>query len=188
MIFYFLGAGALAFFFIAKNRVAEEIGALVVENSDSWTRFDSLFQKYGAQNGVDWRWLKAICMNESSLGEAESVAIGIANPYDIERSKSYDGKSWGVMQFTLPTARQFDPLATEIKLNNPEYSIKLSGQFFKYLKTRFDSSSPRFLEMVIKSYNQGEGNSKKELAGKIEGYAGEYWARFQRNLARAQKG
>ncbi len=140
---------------------------------DSFTKWDALFSRYG---GDDWSVLKAICMNESSLGRAPSVALGLVDPSNAEASKSTDGKSWGLMQMTLPTARDYDPDVTPAKLNNPEYSIRLAAQFLRSLRRQFSE-----LEFVVKSYNQGAGNSRKEIAGTIDGYAGEYWDRFQRN-------
>ena len=46
----------------------------------------------------------------------------------------------------------------------------------------------RFIEAVVKSYNQGPGNTRKELSGKSEGFADEYWDRYQRNYEKVVKG
>ncbi len=47
-------------------------------SGDQWTRFDALFKKYAAQFRIpQWQWLKAIAINESSLGLARSVAYGM---------------------------------------------------------------------------------------------------------------
>jgi soluble lytic murein transglycosylase-like protein len=154
---------------------------------DPWTRFDGLFQQYGTIYGVDPDVLKAIALNESDLGRAKSVARGLAAPNDIEGSKSSDGKSWGVMQMTLTTARGLDPAATQAMLNNPDYSIRLAAQYVSQLQGMFSSFDPQFLEWVIKSYNQGPGNTKREIANGV-GYADAYWARFQRNLDRVEQG
>lgn len=156
---------------MAKNRVEDELTA----GSDAFTRWDPLFQKYGAAYGVPWPMLKAIAMNESSLGTAPSVARGLAAPNDIEGSKSSDGKSWGLMQLTLPTARDYMDV-TQADLNNPDLSVELAAMFLSDLQRQFDSE-----EYVVKSYNQGAGNSRKELRGQVAGYAGEYWARYERN-------
>lgn len=142
---------------------------------------DSLFKKYAAQYGLDWLMLKAICANESSLGTHPSVVRGMNTPYDVEGSKSSDGKSWGIMQLTIPTAQDFDQSATAVKLNNAEYSVKLAAQFIAWLTLRFKKTDPRFNEWVVKSYNQGAGNTNKEIAGTSKGFAGEYWERYQRN-------
>ena len=186
MLWLLGGVGALLFF--SKNRIVEEVDTVQAESSDSWTKYDALFKSYGARYGVDWLRLKAIAMNESSLGTNSRVARGIEAPDDIEGSKSYDGKSWGLMQVTLSTARGMDPLATEAKLNDPEYSIGLAARYFQSLQRLFSTSDPNYDEWVVKSYNQGPGNSKKERDGKIDGYAQEYWERYLRNYERAKGG
>lgn len=183
MIYWLIG-GVLGALFLTKDKIAETIE----ENMDSWTQYDALFKKYGAKYSVPWEWLKAIALNESSLGSAKSVARGIEMPTDIEGSKSSDGKSWGLMQVTLTTAKELDPTATEVKLNNPEYSIGLGAQYVAKMGKRYSKADTRYLEWTIKSYNQGPGNTDKEKSGKIAGYAGEYWLRFQRNLTRVQGG
>lgn len=153
-----------------------------------WNRFDADFQTYGASWGVDWLWLKAFALNESNLGRDSSVARGMENPTDIDNSKSSDGKSWGLMQVTVTTAQGIDPSASAESLNNPEYSINLAAEYISQLMGMFDSNDPRYVEWVVKSYNQGPGNSRKERDGKISGYAQAYWDRWQRNLTRAQEG
>lgn len=153
----------------ASNKIEDAI----TKSGDDWTRWDALFKKHG---GTDWQVMKAICLNESNLGRYPSVALGLREPSNVEGSKSQDGKSWGLMQMTIPTARDFDATATPTKLNDPEFSIRLAAQFLRTLRRQFDQ-----LEFVVKSYNQGAGNSRKEIAGTSPGYAHEYWARFQRN-------
>lgn len=154
---------------------------------DSWTIYDALFLQYGKRWNVDPQWLKAIALNESNLGKAKSVQVGIQNPKDIENSKSSDGKSWGLMQVTLTTAKEMDSMATHEKLNNIEYSINLGARYVSKLKTYFSTADLRYIEWVIKSYNQGPGNTNKERTGVIKkGYADEYWLRFQNNLKRVR--
>ena len=145
---------------------------------------DAIFKKYAAQYGLDWLMLKSICANESSLGTHPSVVIGLNYPYDIEASKSSDGKSWGIMQVTIPTAQDFDISATPMKLNDPEYSVKIAAQFIAWLSIRYKTTDPRRNEWIVKSYNQGVGNTAKEISGQISGYAGEYWSRYQRNYTK----
>lgn len=168
--------------------VAGKKGNQTMMTQTTFTRFDSLFKHYAEMYGLDWLLLKAIAMNESSLGTHPSVARGLAYPSDIQGSKSDDGKSWGLMQFTLPTARDFDKSATESKLNDAGYSIRLAAQFVKWLYMQFDSIDPRRTEWVIKSYNQGIGNTGKERRGEIKGHAKEYFERFKRNYETAKKG
>jgi membrane-bound lytic murein transglycosylase MltF len=173
----------VALYLLFKNaKTANEQGTMTLEN-DAWTKYDSLFQKYAAINGLDWKDLKAVAMNESSLGAAESVAIGLDDPANVVESASYDKKSWGLMQVTLTTARDLDSSATAQKLNNPEYSISLAARYFARLSKYFSASDARYKEWLIKSYNQGPGNTQKEISGLTSGYANEYWARFQRNRA-----
>lgn len=159
----------------------------VTTNPESFTRFDESFKRFASLFNIDWLVLKAICMNESSLGLHKSVALGLIHPTDIEGSKSDDGKSWGLMQFTIPTARDFDKSVTEEKLNNADYSIRLGAQFVAWLYARFPVTDPRRTEWVIKSYNQGIGNTNKEKNGLIAGYAQEYFERFKRNYKTAKE-
>lgn len=163
-------------------------GSTEIGGTDYFYMFDGLLKKYAAAYGVDFKLMKAIMMNESGInpegGIAKSVLEGLLNPSNIEGSKSSDGKSWGLMQMTLQTARDYDSTATSEKLNNPEYSIKLSAQYIAWVTLRFKSSEPRYTEWVVKSYNQGVGNSLKEKAGTSTGFAQSYWERFQRNYAR----
>lgn len=154
----------------AKNTIED----LQTQADDWFHKWDSLFKNYGGEN---WKILKAIAMNESSLGRHPSVARGIEVPTDVEGSKSDDGKSWGLMQVTIPTGRDFDPACSPILLNNPEYSVRIAARFLRSLQSQFDE-----LEYVVKAYNQGAGNMRKEIAGTGGGYADEYWERFQRNL------
>ncbi len=148
----------------------------------NWNRWDYYFKLSGEKYGVDWQWLKAIAMNESSLGSNKSVEIGLINPKNVAGSTSSDGRSWGLMQMTLSTARAIDPSVTAQKLNIPEYSIEIAAQYVADLKKMFNSNDPRFNEWVCKSFNQGPGNTRKEADGKIQGYAAEYWRRFKNNL------
>lgn len=175
----------LALLGITKGEeAAGAVSDYVEVHLDSWTQYDSLFQKYASIYGVqNWQWLKAIALNESSLGKAASVKRGLENPYDIEGSKSSDGKSWGLMQVTLTTGKWLDPSCTEVKLNDPDYSVKLAADLFAKNQKLFNRFDERWLEWVVKSYNQGSGNTKKEMNGG-PGYANEYWARFNRNMER----
>lgn len=182
MILYLaLGAAALAVL-TQKEKIVDKIDNM----TDAWTRWDAFFQAAGSKYDVDWTWLKAICLNESDLGRAKSVALGLQNPSDIEGSKSSDGKSWGLMQVTLTTAKGLDPLATQQRLNDPGYSIDLAARYIKELKGMFSPADSNRLEWIVKSYNQGPGNTRKEIRGTGGGFADVYWERFQRNLERVE--
>jgi len=133
-------------------------------SGDDFTKFDALFKTYGSQNGVPWGWLKAICMNESSLGTNSRVKAG-----DV----STDGKSWGIMQLTLPTANDYHPGVTIDDLNDPRFSVRVAALFLGDLMRQFSGDQRK----VVMSYNQGAGNTR---AGKE--YAAGYYDRFVRNL------
>ncbi|MCM2278317.1 MAG: transglycosylase SLT domain-containing protein [Oligoflexia bacterium] len=147
---------------------------VIAPTSPVSSRFDDLFEKYGTKYGVPPEWLKAICMNESSLGEHPLVQKGLA---------SEDGKSWGIMQLTLPTARDFEQVGID-ELNNPEISVRIAAKFVKRIMASFEVVDLRYLEWVVKSYNQGVRRTMQERAGQSPGYAHEYWVRFKRNLKR----
>lgn len=150
------------------------------------TNYDNLFKYNAEKYGLDWLLLKRIAIIESNLGRAKSVAHGLRYPNDIESSKSSDGKSWGLMQVTLTTAQWLDPNATVAKLNNPEYSVDLAARYLKYLFNYFPKSDARLVEWVVKSYNQGQGNSAKERDGSGQGYAHGYWAKYQKLTSEVQ--
>ncbi|KYG65265.1 hypothetical protein AZI87_11970 [Bdellovibrio bacteriovorus] len=146
-----------------------------VTNKD-FKRFDPLLKKYASQFGLDFHLMRAICMKESTFGYHPRVARGLAAPSDVEGSKSEDGKSWGVMQVTVPTARDYDTSATAEKLNNPEYCIRIAAQYLAWLSLRFPVTDPRRTEWMIKAYNQGLGNTNKERNGTIsKGFANDYF-------------
>lgn len=152
---------------------------------DEWHFFDSIFNRYGALYDIDPKYLKAIALNESNLGREKSVALGMRDPSNTEGSKSSDGKSWGLMQVTLITARDFDPTATPAKLNDPEYAVNAACQTWNRNLRYFSEADPRWLEWMVKSYNQGAGNSLKETRGETpprKADVQKYWERFLRNL------
>lgn len=191
---YLLLAGLGALLFVKREEVAEvasdvaqEAEVFVATQVSNWTRWDADFKLAARVHNVPWTWLKAIAMNESSLGSAKSVAWGLQFPNDIEKSKSTDGKSWGLMQVTLSTAKGLDASATEAKLNDPKYSINLGAKYIAQMSKRYPTMELRYVEWVIKSYNQGPGNTDKERSGLIsKGYADEYWERFKRNLQKVE--
>lgn len=133
-------------------------------------RFDHLFKKYASRESINWLWLKAIAWNESTIGNNARVLTG---------QVSSDGKSWGIMQLTLPTARQFAPNITIEKLNDPDTSIDIASRLLAWLLVEFKGD----LSKAVKAYNQGIGNTKN---GK--NYADSYFAKFQTHLFQLQKG
>ena len=149
----------------------------ISENVSRDDRFDVLFKRYGNEYGLPWKWLKAIAMNESSLGEAKSVRRGLEEPSDVKGSVSSDGKSWGLMQLTLPTARQFESMVTEVGLNNPEVSVRIAAKYLSWVIRNYYPLTDQ--ESIIRSYNGGVG-FKKTVQGIRD--TPEYYRRFLRNL------
>lgn len=173
---WILSAGILGLAYFFRQPIAS--GAQAAMNSPAFTRWDSVFQKMGRTYGVPWRWIKAVAMNESNLGQAKSVARGLAAPWDAEGSKSSDGLSWGIMQTTLATSRELEgSLVTEAYLNEPENSIRLGT---KYLRKMIDRFGIRDRENVIRSYNGGPGWAKTKMGPT---WTATYYAKFLANLA-----
>jgi membrane-bound lytic murein transglycosylase MltF len=135
-----------------------------------------LFKKYAAQFRISqWHWLKAIAINESSLGLTRSVAYRMKNPADVDRNKSQDGHSWGIMQTTLSTANAMRPGTTAEELNDPDISISTGAKYFAWLWQRYGGN----LKQAVMAYNQGPKHTDR---GKP--YATDYWSKFQKNLDR----
>lgn len=136
--------------------------------------FDSLFIKYGNSYGIEPYILKAIAANESTVGKNSRVAYGIAHPSEIYSSVSTDGKSWGLMQVTLPTAQQFEKNLTEADLNNPDTSVRIAAKYLQWVKKYYGTD----LEFYIRAYNGGPGWKKTNL-GPSATLA--YWNKFLKN-------
>lgn len=124
-----------------------------------WNTYDSLFKKYASEYNLDWKMLKAIAINESSLGQDSRVE---------KREWSSDGKSRGLMQLTVPTANDYE-LVDANGLDNPETSIRIAAKFLHDLTKTFLTNTQK----IVMSYNQGAGNT---LKGKM--YALEYYTRW----------
>lgn len=150
-----LGLSSLIVIFWGRYAMAES----ETKNSDSFFRYDAIFKKYSKIYRVPWRWIKAVAWNESSIGMASSVVKGLNNPNDIEGSKSFDGKSWGIMQVTLTTAREMRPGTTVQDLNNPDISISLGAQYLGKMYAKFGGDR----EKTIRAYNGGPGFEKTVL-------------------------
>lgn len=162
-----IGLGAIAL--MAANKKQEP------KERDPFFEWDSLIRKYADQYKVPFEWVKAVMMTESSLGQAKSVKRGIENPQDIEGSKSSDGKSWGLMQTTIPTARMFEPGVTAVELNEPETSIRLGVKYLAWLISKKGMNE----ELVIRSYNGGPGFLASERGRNMTAL---YYAKFVANL------
>lgn len=126
-----------------------------------FNQYDTKIKAVASKYGVPWQWIKGIALNESLLGELPAVKKG---------EVSSDGKSYGIMQFTFPTAKDMMGRdVTKDELNNNDFSFELAGKYLQKLSKMFNGEEAK----VIKSYNQGPGNTK---AGKT--YADEYYKRF----------
>ena len=148
------GAGFLVYFFgDSLSMGIDAATADPADPSDPFFQYDALFQKYSAVSGVPWRWMKAICMVESALGQDPSVLAGLADPSDVDGSKSSDGLSWGLMQVTLKTARALEGIAIEAPfLNDPDNSVRLASELLKQLIGTFGTDDR---ESVVRAYNGG---------------------------------
>ena len=150
---------------------------------DAWTRFDPLYQKYGAQYGIDWKLLKAIALNESLNGTYPSVALGLREPAN-EDSVSDDGLSYGLMQVTLTTAQDFRKNTTMEDLNNPEIAVEIAAKFFQWAYKQFPNDSGETQrKKVVMSYNQGVAGTQKGRTAALP-----YYERFLVNYAKVQQG
>lgn len=132
--------------------------------ANHWYRYDAWFRAYAEDYGVDWTWLKAIAMTESSLGTNSRVVAGI---------QSSDGLSWGLMQLTLPTASDMKGgQATIDELNDPETSIHWAAKYLYTLSLIVGDDAKR----IIMGYNEGPGNV---LKGKVvEDYYAKWFANW----------
>ena len=169
-------ASVLTAILIGKSAEAKPDGKTQVSEFNAW---DSLIQKYSSRSGVPWKWVKAIMIIESDLGRAPSVKRGLLSPDDVNGSKSSDGKSWGLMQVTLPTARQFESSVTEAGLNDPEISVRIGCKYIAYLYKLKNKDR----EAVVRSYNGGPGYLK--TARGISDTPG-YYVKFLRALAQVE--
>lgn len=188
-----MGAAIAAALFASSAKAINQAQDNAVAALPTFNTFDALFVKYGHQYGIPFVWLKGICMNESSLGQADTVALGLVNPNDVDGSQSDDGLSWGIMQVTLVTARDFDVNVTAVLLNSPDYAVNMACQVLARNKNVFPIVSERYEEYVIKSYNAGAGRVQQMIDsenGVLDlssaqsaalANAETYWERYLRN-------
>jgi len=144
-----------------------------------WTRWDADFRAAAGRYGIDWRWIKATAIVESSLGQ---------NPRVLAGGVSEDGKSWGLTQFTLGTANDMAPITVTgvtyrgigaAELNIPAVSIELAAKYLAQLKARFPGDTRK----AIISYNQGPGNTAKG-----NDFTGNYWEKWSSAMTLIKKG
>ena len=128
----------------------------VVGSNEKLTRqYDELFIKYANKYGLNPKMLKAIALNESTLG----------------KNKGYEpiGGTTGLMQIKLSTARDFFKNLTATELENDEKQIETASAFLSSLSKQFSNDERK----TVMSYNQGAGNTR---AGKE--YASGYWDKY----------
>jgi soluble lytic murein transglycosylase-like protein len=131
---------------------------------------------------VPWTWLKAIALNESTLGTNPKVALGLKEPGN-SASVSYDGLSWGLMQVRVETANDFIKGTTFKDLNDPQKAVKIAAMFIAWIMRQFPNDKGEDLKKkVFMSYNQGVGGTKKGYTG-----AAPYWDKSQKHLAMIAK-
>lgn len=168
---YYLVGAALGFLLYAKG---DELMTEAVSHTDAFFQYDALFQKHGRIFRVPWRWLKALAMNESSLGQNPLVKVGLV---------STDGLSYGLMQVTVKTASSLlRRPATPDDLNDPETSIMLAAMLLRELVR--DPRLPT-REYQIKGYNGGPTWATKD--DKVKARVALYYERFERNLAKVME-
>lgn len=151
-------AGAFAFREPLEDTVTQKL------QPTAYTRWDEKLKAAARAHGVadvalggrtipGWWQLKAMMWQESDLGRYPSVARGLEVPSDVEGSRSQDGKSWGLMQVTIPTAGDFRAGTTAVDLNNPDLSIELGAR----IHARNQKIFPGNLEYQVRAYNGGPG-------------------------------
>lgn len=173
----------LALFGVTAVTGGQVVSAMVQQEAENFVKYDDLFKKYGVERDVPWRWLKAIAMNESSLGRNPSVAAGIENPGSPEGWSS-DGLSRGLMQLTLDTANRarVRPGTTIADLDNPEISVDCAARYVRELLRYY---FPGDREGVIRGYNGGPG--WKHGSDESLSMTQSYYSRFQAHLDEIMK-
>ena len=128
-------------------------------------RYDSLFQFYGAQNGVDWKLLKAQVRAESGFdpdARSKCGAVGLAQfmartweewrdgTPGVQGAEGSKQKAEGSQQ--LPNLVNLDP-------RDPEDAIRAQAAYMAWLLRRFGDN----LDMALAAYNWGAGNLAKAI-------------------------
>lgn len=103
--------------------------------------FREIFISAGSKHGVNPCLLAAVAKVESSFNPR---AVNSADP------------SYGIMQFLLPTARDFKPDVTIEELFEPAIAIPLGAKFIRWLE-----SQAVVMPDGIDAYNVGIGNFRK---------------------------
>lgn len=171
----YIAFGAIALVAVMRGQNMNE----TKEKVTSWNRWDTLIKTESVKYGVDWQVVKAIMIIESDLGRAPSVAYGMKNPEDAEKSKSSDGKSWGLMQLTLNTARMFESMVTVKGLNDPETSVRIACKYIAWLQKKNPSH-----EFIARGYNGGAGWANSGIIA--QGMTKVYFEKFKLALVKVK--
>lgn len=108
---------------------------------NSRDRYDSLLRYYAAKYDLDWLWLKAQMLVESS-----------ADP--MARSEA---GARGLMQFMPDTWRE---VMVDADPHNPELSIWAGARYMRQLMNRYGNDLP----LALAAYNWGLGHLDRVLA------------------------
>jgi hypothetical protein len=165
-------------------------GVVVNENqgeNDFWlkiskiTIYDKILKEKADKYGLDWKMLKAIAMIETWLGTYKGVVdLSSERENAPDKADSSDGLSAGLFQVTLKTLADYDSAPSFKKLQDPLYSTEIAARHLQLLKKLSITYPSRQVEFMVKSYNQGQGNTAKEFSKKIQsGYANNYWIKYQ---------
>lgn len=147
-VFLAFAVGLASLVYLFKNE-----GTSALESVSDFNKYDAVFMNNGAIYSVPWRWLKAIAIVESALGTAASVVEGMINPSDVDGSASSDGKSWGLMQVTLSTARALEGRGIQVSdLNDVNTSVRLAAKLLQQLIGTFGIDDRN---SIIRAYNGG---------------------------------
>ena len=109
-------------------------------------RYDSLFQYYAAQYGLDWLLLKRQAIAESSLNPAAVSKVG----------------AMGLMQFLGATWHEWG----EGNPFDPEQSIKAGAKYMAWLVDRYGEipEPTERLRFALSAYNWGRYNVNQALS------------------------
>ncbi len=120
---------------------------------------------------------KKIIITEALRQNVDTMAVlGIAYVESSFRPTAIgdDGRSFGLMQIQMPTAKDMGFKGNKKQLLNPKVNAKYSIRYFKYMRKRTKS-----IEMALDAYNRGfnaiyhpyKGDwNKHPYVGKIKRY------------------
>lgn len=138
-----------------KKGVMDFVNETIGSNGKLTRQYDALFLKYATKYKLDPKMLKAIALNESSLG----------------KNKGYEPKGGtnGLFQIKLSTARDFIKDLLPHQLETDEKQVETAALYLSSLSRMFKGDEKK----IVMSYNQGQGAT---LKGKTyaEGYYQKY--------------